>query len=153
MPARVGYVLVCWLLTLVVPALANESWVEIGSAKARVSENTLTIFPKDDLSYSKLRFHIANGDVFVNQALVYLVKGSVFHINLQTNLRANDYDNGILSRVYSRIIPLVSSQQVPIKKVKVFYTFKRQQSPTQPVTLTLFGVPTGAVIPLKNADS
>ena len=161
MLVRVSYILLFWLLTSAVPALASDVWVEVGSARARVSEDTLTIFPKNDASYSKLRFHIVNGDVVMHQARIYLVKGNVFHVNLQTNIRANKNnpvpgdspESSATPRNYSRIIPLVATQQSPIKKVKVFYKFKQQQTPTQPVTIILLGVPTGSKIPHKNDDS
>lgn len=155
MLVRVSYVLVCWLSVFVVPTWANDLWVEVGSATARVSEATMTMFPESDASYSQLRFQIAHGDVFVNQARIYLVNGAVFNTNLQTNLRGSDYsyERGLLPRTHSRAIPLVSSQQIPIKKVKVFYNFKYQQSPSQPVTLTLFGIPAGSPTPEKSAGS
>ena len=161
MLVRVSHMLLFWLLTLAVPALAGDLWVEVGSARARVSEDTLTIFPKNDASYSKLRFHIVNGDVVMHQARIFPVKGNVFHVNLQTNIRANKNDpvpsdspeNVAPPRHYSRTIPLVAAQQTPIKKVKVFYKFKQQQTPTQPVTIVLLGVPTDSTIPHKSDDS
>ena len=157
----VRHVLFFWLLTLAVPALASDEWVEVGSAKARVSEDTLTIFPKNDASYSKLRFQIANGNVVVHQARVYPVKGNVFHINLQTNIRANRHSHGsgdsaksgVAPRDYSRTVPLVASQQTPIKKVKVFYKFKQQQTSVQPVTIVLLGVAADSPTPQKSDGS
>ena len=155
MSARIGYVLVCWLLMLVMPVFASASWVEVGSAKARVSANCVTIFPQNDQSYSQLRFHLADGSVFLNQALVYLVNGSVFSIDLQTNLRSinsSDYGSGLLPRVYSRAAPLVGSQQSPIRKVRAFYTFRQRQSPNQSATLTLLGLPVAPAMPLQSND-
>ena len=161
MLVRVSHMLFFWLLTLAVPTLASDVWVEIGSARARVSEDTLTIFPKNDASYSKLRFQIANGNVVVHQARVYPVKGNVFHINLQTSIRANRHDqgsgdsapSGVAARDYSRTVPLVVAQQTPIRKVKVFYKFKQQQTPEQPVTIALFGVPADSPTRRKSDDS
>lgn len=155
MLVRVSHMLFFWLLTLAVPTLASDVWVEIGSARAKVSEDTLTIFPKNDASYSKLRFQVANGNVVVHQARVYPVKGNVFHINLQTSIKGNRHDQGSgdTARDYSRTVPLVVSQQTPIKKVKVFYKFKQQQTPEQPVTIALFGVPADSPSPRKSDDS
>ncbi len=154
MSARIRYVLVGWLLMLVMPVFASDSWVEIGSARAKASANCLTIFPQNDQSYSQLRFHLADGSLFLNQVLVYLVNGSVFRIDLQTNLRAfnsSDYGSGLLPRVYSRAAPLVGSQQSPIRKVRVFYTFRQRQSPNQAVTLTLLGLPVAPAMPLQSS--
>lgn len=155
MLVRVSHMLFFWLLTLALPTLASDVWVEVGSARARVSEDTLTIFPKNDASYSKLRFQVANGNVVVHQARVYPVKGNVFHINLQTSIKGNrhDQESSDSARDYSRTVPLVVAQQTPIKKVKVFYKFKQQQTPEQPVTIALFGVPADSPTPRKSDDS
>ena len=155
MLVRVSHMLFFWLLTLALPTLASDVWVEVGSARARVSEDTLTIFPKNDASYSKLRFQVANGNVVVHQARVYPVKGNVFHINLQTSIKGNrhDQESSDSARDYSRTVPLVVAQQTPIKKVKVFYKFKQQQTPEQPVTIALFGVPADSPTPRKSDGS
>ena len=120
-------------------AVAQERWVELGSEEARVSDNALTIFPKTEESFSKLRFHISHGDAAVHQAKVYLVKGDVFHVNLQKNLKSSK--NGDKGQDYSQMVPLIASQQSPIKKVKVFYKFKHRQTPSKQVIIELFGVP------------
>lgn len=138
MLTRICYVL---LLSFALPTciLAEDQWVEVGSAKARVSENTLTIYPKTEEPFSKLRFHISHGSATLHQARVYLVKGDVFHVNLQKSIK--DSNNGDKGKGYSQIIPLITSQQSPIKKVKVFYKFKQQQTPSQQVSVELLGVP------------
>ena len=153
MLVRVSHRLLFWLLTLAVPALAGDVWVEVGSARARVSEDTLTIFPKNDASYRKLRFHIVNGEVIMHQARIYPVKGNVFHVNLQTSIRASKNAGDAPQRNYSRAIPLVAAQQSPIKKVKVFYQFRQQQTPTEPVTIVLHGVLTDSTTPHQSDDS
>ncbi|MBO9480697.1 MULTISPECIES: hypothetical protein [Gammaproteobacteria] len=127
------------LLALPISTLAIDNWIAVGSAKARVSENTLTIFPQMEESYSKLRFHISNGDIILRQARIYLAKGEVFHINLQKTIRGKR--NGDEVQDYSRTVPLSSSQQSPLAKIKVFYKFKQQQLATQPVIVELLGVP------------
>ncbi|USE36482.1 hypothetical protein [Endozoicomonas sp. SCSIO W0465] len=130
------------LLSLLVPLTciwADDSWVEIGSAKARVSENTLMIFPRTEDAYSKLRFHIVHGDIILHQAHIYLNKGDVFNVNLQKTIKGKK--NGDDGQDYSRAIPLTVSQQSPIKKIKVFYKFKKQQVASRPVTIELLGVP------------
>lgn len=127
------------LLALPISTLAKDSWVEVGSAKARVSENTLTIFPHTEESYSKLRFHISHGDAILHQARIYLAKGDVLNINLQKTIRGKR--NGDDGLDYSRMVPLTVSQQSPITKVKVFYKFKQQQLASKPVIVELLGVP------------
>lgn len=118
---------------------ADNDWIEAGTAKARVSENILTIYPKTDDSFSKLRFRISHGHIILHQARIYLVKGDVINVNLQKRIKAsNDGDEG---QDYSRMIPLISSQQSPIEKVKVFYKFKQQQTPYKQVSVTLQGLP------------
>lgn len=138
MLTRICYVL---LLSFALPTciLADDHWVKIGSAKARVSENTLTIFPATETSFSKLRFHISHGDVILHQARVYLAKGEVFHVNLQKSIKGSN--NGDKRQGYSQIIPLITSHRSPIKKVKVFYKFKQQKKPSQQVSIELLGVP------------
>ena len=91
----------------------------------------------------------------MHQARVYPVKGNVFHINLQTSIKGNrhDQESSDSARDYSRTVPLVVAQQTPIKKVKVFYKFKQQQTPEQPVTIALFGVPADSPTPRKSDDS
>ncbi|KEI69962.1 hypothetical protein [Endozoicomonas elysicola] len=138
MLTRICYVL---LLSFVLPTciLAEDQWVEVGSAKARVSENTLTIFPATEAAFSKLRFHISHGDVILHQARVYLAKGEVFHINLQKSIKSSK--NGDDGQSYSRTVPLITSQQSSIKKVTVFYKFKQQHTPSKQVKIELMGVP------------
>lgn len=132
-------VLILCVSILSTHVLANDEWVELGSAKARVSENTLTIYPKTKESFSKLRFHITHGDATLHQARVYLVKGDVFHINLQKNIKGSTNSDG--EQDYSQVVPLIASQQSPIKKVKVFYKFKQRQIPSKQVKVELLGVP------------
>ncbi|MFK0572569.1 hypothetical protein [Endozoicomonas sp.] len=120
-------------------ALTQENWVELGSATARVSENNLTIYPKTEESFSKLRFHISHGAAILHQARVYLVKGDVFHVNLQKTLKSSK--NGEDGEDYSQTVPLITSQQSPIEKVMVFYKFKQRQNPSKQVSLELLGVP------------
>ena len=139
MLARFCYAMLLSFLALPTCTLADDSWIEVGSAKARVSENTLTIFPQTEDAFSKLRFHISHGDVILHQARVYLDKGDVFHVNLQKTIK--DKKNGDGGESYSRIIPLIVSQQSPIKKIKVFYKFKKQPEVSKPVTIELFGIP------------
>ena len=134
-----------WLITLstmlfaVVPAPNNDSWAEIGYATARMSENSLMIYPKDDIAYSKLRFQIEHGKVILNQARVYLVDGSVFRLNLQKTLKGDTDDK--TGYEYSQVLPLVNAQQKPIKKVEVAYKFKMQKDAFSSVVLQLQGIP------------
>ncbi|WP_419832730.1 hypothetical protein [Endozoicomonas atrinae] len=139
MLARFCYAMLLSFLALPTCILANDSWIEVGSAKARVSENTLTIFPQTEDAFSKLRFHISHGDAILHQARIYLNKGDVFHVNLQKTIKGKK--NGDNGQDYSRIVPLIVSQQSPIKKVKVSYKFKKQQASSKPVTVELLGVP------------
>lgn len=136
---RFCHLILLSLLALPISTLAKDSWVAVGSAKARVSENTLTIFPQTAEAFSKLRFHISHGDIILHQARIYLAKGEVFHINLQKTIRGKK--NGADGQDYSRTVPLITSQQSPITKVKVFYKFKQQQLASKPVTVELLGVP------------
>ncbi len=131
------------LLVLVFNVVASDEWVELGEAKARFSENNLTIHPRSAQSFSKFRFHIAHGDIVLHQAKVYLDKGDVFNVAFQQTIKADG------EHAYSRTVPLTTSQQSSISKIQLFYKFKHREAPAQPVIVKLMGVPA----PVKSSAS
>ena len=125
------------LLVLSLNVSASDKWIEMGSGKARFSEDNLVIHPRTAQPFSKFRLHIAHGEIILHKARVFLEKGDVFNVTFQQTIKADS------EHAYSRTVPLIASQQIAINKIQLFYKFKHREAPAKPVVLELFGVPAG----------
>lgn len=124
--------LIAWL-----PCAHAESWQAVGKGRAQQSYNKISFHMIPAKTFTKLRFEVKNGQLWLQTAKLFTENGEAFKLSIQKMVSTLEPDS--VRSAYSQTFALSPKEQTPLTKIELTYKYQAVGKPDQPLEVTLFG--------------